>query len=239
MFVKSLSTLAAVTAFAGTAAATPLVFSFEGGTDGFTAATDSRIGGTDTTLEFSTTTGVTDGLQSLRVVADGQELDDDGSGNPDDFELLISNFDGTVNPDTGIAPNALFEGGGTLTVDVTIPEAGPGAGESGAQVFLARQGTNTPFDVTDGSGNFQFPGIGFGGTSTLSYVLPNIAGTNDLDDGGFYGFTIGVQFAGADTDIFFDNFVFTPGDDNPVVPEPASLALLGLGAAAMMGRRRK
>ncbi|MEM8493848.1 MAG: hypothetical protein AAF663_00500 [Planctomycetota bacterium] len=182
--------------------------------------------------------GTISGLSGFRAAsgADGIAVSDALNGSPglqatagesDGFVILIENFTGTPAPGGTLAFNELLERGGTLTGRAIIlnsggpitsdaegnPLAEPVDPETaGPQIFMARQGSTTGFDLTDGRKNYNFTGDqAVGTTFTFSFTLPKLEESN-LDDAGgqYYGISLGISDAGPGAIVVFDEMVFTP-----------------------------
>ena len=159
-------------------------------------------------LTFSTTTGVTNGTYSVLARV-----------NPG-YQQFLKTFDFSLS-------NDLLRQGGTLTYDITIP-TGEFTGAGGwFETFAAWTGQVTNY------ANQIVPIANDGTTKSITITLPTVPQTQD-----FYGIFIGtnndpswtVPAGGAS--VYIDNVRFTP------VPEPASMAVLGLGLAAFRKRRK-
>lgn len=235
--------------FAGSTVATPVVFDFESAIDNLDG-TVSNIGALNLAGEgaslalVSFTNAAGDTSTGLQVTAA------EGTDGPtDEFLNVLSNFTSTPEGANPTPFNQLVEAGGTLTADVVLISEGSDNGTSGnAAVFLAAQGDNFGFTTQDGDGNFRFTGTLTANVPiTIDFSLPDISGTNDLiagdgilgggdgiDNGnGFFGITLGVNNVGEGAVVVFDNITFTP------IPEPGTMALLGLGSVLVIGGRRR
>ncbi|MEM8493849.1 MAG: PEP-CTERM sorting domain-containing protein [Planctomycetota bacterium] len=161
----------------------------------------------------------------------------------DGFVLTYQNFNSVAEFGNPTPFNQLLEGGGTLTGEAVFTnlggtiDGGADPAVAGPQVFMARQGTVTGFDLTDSDDNddnFNFTGDQtLNNPFTFSFSLPNISGKNGVDSGGFYGIALGVSDLGPGGVVVFDNLVFTP------IPEPATAGLFGAGLIGIAIRRRR
>ncbi|MEL7237253.1 MAG: PEP-CTERM sorting domain-containing protein [Planctomycetota bacterium] len=234
--MHKLTLLAAAATFAAGSVASAQIASFN-----FDAAADNGDG-TFSGLDSFTGPGSDFATIGLSTVVDGttaitgdNSTDNDGFG----FSILVQNFTSTPAGGVAVPFNQLLEGGGTLTGQAVIIDSGSGDTDGQAQIFLARNGAVTGFDLTDSDDNddnFNFTGsFDEGAVIDFSFTLPNITGTNNLDSGGFYGIQLGASGLGEDAGdavVAFDNIVFTP------IPEPTSLGLLGVAGLALARRRR-
>ncbi|MEM6391699.1 MAG: PEP-CTERM sorting domain-containing protein [Planctomycetota bacterium] len=212
--------------FAGSIAATPITFDFDAAVDNLDG-TVGNIGGWTPTGDITSDLAVTTTLNttpSIEVTVN----------ETDGFAIVFQNFNSVPEGGSSTPFNQLLEAGGTLSGDAVFTNI---VGNSTAQVFMSRQGTNVPFDLTDGDGNFNFTGAQAVDTPfSFTFTLPDVSGTNDLAGGDFYGIGLGVGGNAVNgTTVVFDNLVFTPN----VIPEPGTMALFGLGTALVIGGRRQ
>lgn len=167
--------------------------------------------------------GITDGLQATRSVADGSTYDKIA-----DVNLL-----------TG-AP------AGTVFTDFQIDVYGENVNQAGYLQVVAGMffGSDSSFNQINGSKELD----GVGGDSFLP------SGTGDLYTITYTALQDPATFAKINAEVALDNFVglgiylnkdaaasgtFTVDNIRfNTVPEPASLVLLGLGGAALLGRRK-
>lgn len=128
--------------------------------------------------------------------------------------------------DAATAPQALFANGGTLSYSVFVPASDVTVGGGFLESFVAYTGQTTPY------GN-QVNAITPGVLTTITAVVPAIAQGQT-----FFGLFLGLNagngttYAAGGANVYYDNVTFTP------VPEPASMAVLGLGLAAFKRRRK-
>lgn len=235
----------------GSASAAPVVFDFNSAIDN-NDGTVSNIGGFNPAgspvTQLSVSTAV-DGSSS-GIALNIQENDG--------FVVAFENFNSVPEGGGTVPFNELLELGGTITGDAVFTVINDGPTENGtvpadglAQLFMARQGSTTGFDLTDSDendDNFNFTGTqALDTVFSFTFTLPTLAGdpaTSNLDDvddpltpnveNPFYGIAFGVGGGAlAGTTVVLDNVVFTP------IPEPGSLALIGLGGLTLVARRRR
>lgn len=199
------------------AQAAPVVLTFEGATD-LAAVNNFYNGGTDSAGASGTNYGINFSSTSLALV----DFDDGGTGN----------FANEPSPGTIL----FFQSGGAATMNVA-------AGfDTGFSFFYTSNnaGFVNVYDGLNGTGNVL---------ATLS-LSPNLGGGCAGDPtGGFCNFTaIGVMFAGtaysvdfggAADSIGFDDITLGASVPGGAVPEPGTLALLGLAGLGFAARRRK
>lgn len=194
---------------AGNAYATPIVLNFEG-LDNVEAIQDFYNGGTSQNGNSGTNFGVTFSPNTLAVI----DSDAGGSGN----------FGGEPSPDTIM----FFLTGASAIMNVS---AGFDTGFSFFYSAINNAGSVNVYDGLNGTGNIL--------ASLNIPVTPSDGGDPNgnfspfFDIGvGFSGTAMSVSFAGVQNQIGFDEITFgsiTAGGDPTEVPEPATLALLGLG----------
>lgn len=203
-------------AFAAPAMAVPIVLDFEGATNGL-AVNDFYNGGTDAGGASGVNYGINFSASSLALV----DADAGGGGN----------FGNEPSPSTIL----FFLSGGAATMNV-------------AAGFT----TGFSFYYTSSAAGFVNVYDGLNGTGTLLAtinLLANIGGCVGDPTGSFCTFSpIGVAFAGTARSVDFGGTADLIGFDditlgavvpgNPV-PEPGTLALLGLGALGLGAMRRR
>ncbi len=265
-FMNRISLTAALAALAvpvASANAAVLVsYDFAGATDNAavaltvdrpTATLADNPGGTlaAITTEFTRASEGTSGLYDNEA---------DGGGSSTNFQMKGSS--GTQTPSVAIANNAYFE----FTVNFSALAPGQEANLTSLNFIAARSGaTERGFFITtngpaDGFGYDAPSDAGYGnttaGTTFVSFdknvdsQRTTTAGTGeftayslDLTGSDFQNLTSDVTFrlyATSDATggtVQFDDFVLN--GDVVAIPEPASLALLGLGGLCMLGGRRR
>lgn len=102
-----------------------------------------------------------------------------------------------------------------------------GAGAAGTMVYTGAGGTVT---LAFTSGDFSFGGSG----SSISGAWSYVSGTGD-----YAGYASGAGTWGAAYDAVGSYASTTLAGNLEPVPEPASLAVVGIGAAALLRRRRR
>ncbi len=130
-------------------------------------------------------------------------------------------FDDTGNPGVGID----ISGKSTLELDVTVNSGG----EFGTTVIVVLQDINGVQDAYDFGALLGNLPAGFSGTLSTPLTLPGNFDTTGLDFFQLQGNSFATNFPVAYSLTF---------DELRVVPEPATGALLGLGALLAVRRRR-
>jgi len=204
-----------------------LIESFENTMDGWTFNPSWNV--QQFTQTFSTTTGVTDGSYSLEI--------DSGA-----IARTLNGFNygnALVGPNS-VAMTTLLSNSSAVTIDFFAPS---GALGYGPQVDLDVNGGPTfGYQSLDGYG---YPSFANGVEVTMTFpITPAQQSQLGLDAIGGYGSDLVLQLgSGKPTAtsipvLYIDNIQAIPGPP-PVVPEPATLGILGAAAGALMIRRRK
>ena len=249
--------------FAGTAMAQNVNVDFNDGTLGGLVTTSTVIGApagtsTGTAVAFN---GVNDGGRAYL----GTTFTDYASA---DFTASIDVTVGTAggaNAFFGLGPGIVGGDGTGGGPSFGEPSIGPAIyvglnenGRDGGEANLVDSAvggdfiSNTGGDVVNGANLGNVQTVVGSGTHTLSLVhslagstleiladvgqagAPVSLGIFDTSDNGFDATNAGIFFGGDDGTVF-DNFNVTV----PVIPEPSSLTLLGLGLAGIMCSRRR
>ncbi len=164
--------------------------------------------------------GVTEGQFSARGTMTGG------------FKLLFKNFDGSLI--------SLMHGAGgvqtagtKLQADITLPSSSfTGLTYQEGVIAIAYKESGSASDVFISN----LTPVTFGTPTTMTWTLPAIP---TIQAGGYFGVFLGLNIDGSAGlgngagEVYFDNVRFTP------VPEPMTMAILGLGALAAMRKRRK
>lgn len=198
--------------------AAPIVLDFEG-LDNLEVIDGFYNGGTSANGNIGPNLGVAFSGNTLAII----DADAGGSGN----------IGGEPSPDTIM----FFPTGASAIMNVA---AGFDTGFSFFYSAINNPGSVSVFDRLEGTGNLlaslNIPiTISDGGDPTGQFSPFFAIGV------GFDGVAKSVSFAGVQNQIGFDNITFgsvTPGGPN-TVPEPASIALIGLGLAGLAVMRRK
>lgn len=198
---------------AGGAANAVIIESFEDGTAGFSS-----------TVSVSPT-GATHGSQALAVTGTG-------------FRWLESDGNNSAKMQ---ANAAAITGATTIYIDVTwVPD------EDGATSTDTGWWANFKLSYNDGGAGWRespqvdAPQVGGAvqpGTHTLAFNVSSLAAPN-YAAGNWFKYAIGVNWNATDTGDPVGTLYIDSIRTTEAVPEPASLALLGLGGLAMLCRRR-
>lgn len=223
------TTLATATAFAASSDAATIVYDFDGETttgDGATAPVDSNDFGNGITA-------------SVFTLVDGSASGAFTDGFHDDrLEIVLKGFETTSTFQITI-PNGVIVDLTSLSFDHGIQWGASRSNTTYSQwsVSIDNGGTATPGAVDDSRTGAD--DIGQQSTN-VNLALSGLTGLTDTT----VTFTFNGQF-GVNPDFtsgndqtrqaFLDNLTLT----GTVVPEPGSLALLGLGGMCMMKRRRR
>jgi hypothetical protein len=194
--------------------------SWENSSDGW-----GTIGGNMVSGGFSATTGVTEGSYSL--ILDGPATAGSGGGGP--------NYAGQWGSTASTALTADLANAISVTLNVYVP-----AGDFGYYLqwdLALNQSGGLGYQSVDGYSYSQSATIG--GEKTLTWTIPSsmqatLAANPTLPTS--LNFQIGGGFTSASDAVYLDQLEIT----DAAVPEPASIALLGMGAAALLkfARRR-
>jgi hypothetical protein len=208
--------LGAISAQAGV-----LMYSFEtgdspNGKDGFV--------NNGTTSVTQTTTGATVGSDALQIVTPGGYV---GTYTQGDLPAPLANPNlSAVTLDLTVSPNDPAFTGTYSDMGISLFVSNPGEGEYGDQYAVP----NTDWvniDLAPGTYNLSIPITGNDPDSGNPITFGNLLGE------GWYvsGFQLILDGNGAQT-VYVDNV-------QAVVPEPASLSLIGLTGSLLLSRRRR
>lgn len=178
-----------------------------------------------------------DGLQNLEQILDYYDggTGGFGSGPGPDYGITFGadaratiegNFSGNPSP-----PGILFFFGDAAIMNVA---AGFDTGFSFYYSAANLAGSVTVYDGLDGTGNVL---------TTLDLpVTPTLPGGAIYDNWVpigvlFDGIARSVSFSGTENQIGFDNITLGSDTPTPVVPEPSSIVLAGLGGLGLLARR--
>jgi len=215
-YKMKLATALFSTLFASSASAAPIVLDFEGVGDG-ASILNFYNGGTDSQGNSGANYGIAFGSNTLGLI----DSDAGGGGNfgnepsPNTVMFFLSGS-AILNNAAGFDTGFSFFYSSATTAVVNVYDGLNATGTLLGSINLTAQSTNNCIgDPTGTFCNFSAAGVGFAGVAHS------------------------IDFGGTVNQIGFDNITFGSATPSVDVPEPGTLALLGLGLFGASAARRK